>query len=115
VPYYGGGSLGFNLPMWNDISLPRLANGGYVPRNSPQLAMIGDNRTQGEIVAPEGKLLELLKAAGGITKEDLESILNLNTMRIIAALAEVGFFVDGKELARAIRAGQNELKVQYNE
>ena len=115
VPIWGGQSFGLDIPAPSGISVPRLANGGYVPRNSPQLAMIGDNRTQGEIVAPEGKLLELLKAAGGITKEDLESILNLNTMRIIAALAEVGFFVDGKELARAIRAGQNELKVQYNE
>lgn len=115
VPMYGGESFGLSLPEVSGVSIPRLANGGYVPRNSPQLAMIGDNRTQGEIVAPEGKLLELLKAAGGITKEDLESILNLNTMRILAALAEVGFYVDGKELARAIRAGQNELKVQYNE
>lgn len=115
VPIWGGSSFGLDIPAPSGISVPRLANGGYVPRNSPQLAMIGDNKTQGEIVAPEGKLLELLKAAGGITKEDLESILNLNTMRILAALAEVGFFVDGKELARAIRAGQNELKVQYNE
>lgn len=114
VPYYGGSSLGFNLPTLSEISLPRLANGGYVPRNSPHLAMIGDNRTQGEIVAPEGKMLELLKAANPITREDLESILNLNTMRILAAMAEVGFFVDGKELARAVQAGQNELKVQYN-
>jgi hypothetical protein len=114
VPIWGGQSFGLDIPAPSGISVPRLANGGYVPRNSPQLAMIGDNKTQGEIVAPEGKLLELLKAAGGITKEALESILNLQTMRIIAALAEVGFFVDGKELARAIRAGQNEIRIQDN-
>lgn len=45
------------------IKLPRLAQGGYVRANTPQLAMIGDNRHHGEIVAPEDKLLELLKQA----------------------------------------------------
>lgn len=59
--------------------IPALAQGGYVKANTPQLAMIGDNKTQGEIVAPEGKLLELLKAAvassSGLTKEDLYNVL----------------------------------------
>lgn len=45
------------------VSLPRLAQGGYVKANTPQLAMIGDNKTQGEIVAPEGKLLEMARLA----------------------------------------------------
>lgn len=43
--------------------VPYLAQGGYVRKNTPQLAMIGDNRHQGEIVAPEGKLLEMAQAA----------------------------------------------------
>ena len=63
VPLVGGLRLGFNLPTWSYISLPRLAKGGYVGPNTPQLAMIGDNRTEGEIVAPESKLLEMAKAA----------------------------------------------------
>ena len=40
-----------------------LASGGYVKANTPQLAMIGDNRHQGEIVAPEDKLMSLYKQA----------------------------------------------------
>lgn len=40
------------------FSLPRLAQGGFVEANTPQLAMIGDNRHEGEIVAPESKISE---------------------------------------------------------
>ena len=45
--------------------IPALAQGGYVKANTPQLAMIGDNRHQGEVVAPEGKLQERADAAAG--------------------------------------------------
>ena len=51
------------IPTISPVKLPRLAQGGYVRANTPQLAMIGDNRHHGEIVAPEDKLLELLKKA----------------------------------------------------
>lgn len=39
--------------------IPKLAQGGYVKANTPQLAMIGDNRHHGEIVAPEDKLQKM--------------------------------------------------------
>jgi hypothetical protein len=45
-------------PFKNLPTIPKLAQGGYVGANSPVLAMIGDNRTEGEIVAPESKLYE---------------------------------------------------------
>ncbi len=38
--------------------IPKLANGGYVEANTPQLAIIGDNKREGEIVAPESKIAE---------------------------------------------------------
>lgn len=64
VPEIGGETFGLNIPTIPEVSLPRLANGGYVQANTPQLAMIGDNRTQGEIVSPENKLQEMaLQAA----------------------------------------------------
>lgn len=47
----------------SNLSLPRLAQGGYVRANTPQLAMIGDNRRYGEIVAPENKMLEMILTA----------------------------------------------------
>lgn len=65
VPGVGGkwwGFNGFNIPTIGTI--PMLANGGFVKANTPQLAMIGDNRHQGEIVSPEDKLQEMaVKAA----------------------------------------------------
>lgn len=54
--------------LWgeNPIQIPKipaLANGGYVKANTPQLAMIGDNRHEGEVVAPEGKLQQMVDQA----------------------------------------------------
>ena len=58
VPGLGGKKFGFNIGTIGNVSLPRLAEGGYVKANTPQLAMIGDNKNQGEIVAPEDKIIE---------------------------------------------------------
>ena len=58
VPGIGGKKFGFNIPTIDKI--PALAEGGYVKPNTPQLAMIGDNRHQGEIVAPEGKIASIV-------------------------------------------------------
>jgi hypothetical protein len=47
--------------VWDGVNIqkiPALAQGGYIGANSPMLAMIGDNRHEGEIVAPESKLYE---------------------------------------------------------
>lgn len=59
----GYSSFGFNLPRWRLGKIPYLAQGGYVKKNTPQLAMIGDNRHQGEFVAPEDKIKEMISAA----------------------------------------------------
>lgn len=64
IPGIGGswwGFNGFNIPAIG--SIPFLAQGGYVKPNTPQLAMIGDNRHQGEVVAPEKKMLEMARTA----------------------------------------------------
>ena len=66
VPGMGGKQLGFSIPNIGGVALPRLAQGGYVKANTPQLAVIGDNKTQGEYVLPEDKLsdfaMTILKA-----------------------------------------------------
>ena len=59
VPEYGGKTFGFNIPELSEIQIPRLASGGYVKANTPQLAMIGDNKQYGEIVSPEDKMYEI--------------------------------------------------------
>lgn len=58
VPGIGGEKFGFNLKKMSKLSLPHLASGGYVAANTPQLAVIGDNKREGEIVAPESKIAE---------------------------------------------------------
>lgn len=45
------------------LALPRLAQGGYVKANTPQLVMVGDNKHQGEVIAPEDKIMSLYKKA----------------------------------------------------
>ena len=52
------------IPTVSLSRIPMLAEGGYVKANTPQLAIIGDNKHQGEIVSPEDKLDKMaLKAA----------------------------------------------------
>lgn len=55
--------LDFNIKPIPGIHLDRLAQGGYVGANQPQLAMIGDNRHYGEIVAPEDKMQAMVDKA----------------------------------------------------
>ena len=112
------GHYGMSLPRVPTI--PHLAQGGYVKPNTPQLAMIGDNLHQGEVVAPENKLremaIEAVRAAGGsgVTREDLETIMNRAVMRIIAALSQMGFYLDGKKLAEAENAVKAEIDRRFN-
>ena len=112
------GHYGMSLPRVPTI--PHLAQGAYVKPNTPQLAMIGDNLHQGEVVAPENKLremaIEAVRAAGGsgVTREDLETIMNRAVMRIIAALSQMGFYLDGKKLAEAENAVKAEIDRRFN-
>lgn len=112
------GHYGMSLPRVPTI--PHLAQGAYVKPNTPQLAMIGDNLHQGEVVAPENKLremaIEAVRAVGGsgVTREDLETIMNRAVMRIIAALSQMGFYLDGKKLAEAENAVKAEIDRRFN-
>lgn len=93
VPGIGGGTLGFNLPTWTPAQIPYLAEGGYVKKNAPQLAMIGDNRHYGEIVAPENKLEEMArKAAAAAGNGDMTKVLILleEILRILKEMPVVG-------------------------
>ena len=44
--------------MSNPIELPRLAEGGWVEPNKPRPVIVGDNKREGEIIAPESKIYE---------------------------------------------------------
>lgn len=56
VPAVGGKSI-------NISRIPHLANGGYVERNNPQLAIVGDNKREGEITTPESKIYDQVSKA----------------------------------------------------
>ena len=112
------GHYGLSLPRVPEI--PYLASGGYVKPNTPQLAMIGDNLHQGEIVAPEDKLkkmaIEAAVAAGGagVSRADLENIINRAVMRIVAALANMGFYLDSTQITNAQREAMAVMDIRNN-
>lgn len=56
--------------------IPLLAQGGWFDRGNPQLAIVGDNTREPEIVAPESKIYDQVRNAirdnGGIGKQEIE-------------------------------------------
>ena len=99
------------LSELDEITLPRLAQGGYVKPNTPQLAMIGDNRHQGEVVAPEDKLQELLNnavavASGGTMTAEVVALLK-EILAVLKAL-DLDIVIDGRKLKDIIVSKINE-------
>lgn len=105
VPVIGGDHFGFDLPEVGFGSIPYLAEGGYVKPNTPQLAMIGDNKHQGEVVAPEDKLLEMAqKAAAMASSAELlaEAISILKQILKILETLDLDIQLDGKSLKKYV-------------
>ena len=90
--------------------IPALAQGGYVKPNTPQLAMIGDNRHQGEVVAPEDKLSELLQKAVSASAGSCDREILVALREILALLKELdlNIVIDGKKLKDVIVQRINE-------
>lgn len=89
-----------SIPELSKVSLPKLAQGGYVAANTPQLAMIGDNKREGEIVAPESKIAEAV-AAGMKT---VLNALNINQMQAAGAGGDITIpiYLDGAILENVV-------------
>lgn len=109
---------GVSIGKIGRLNLPRLAEGGYVKANTPQLAMIGDNRHQGEIVAPEDKLMALYKKANQeMGLENNEKVIAL-LERIIQILANLSFdsnlYIDGYELNKRLEKIKNKNRFATN-
>ena len=89
------------IPTIPELHLPRLAQGGFVKANTPQLAMIGDNRHYGEIVAPEDKMQEMVNRAaalaagmnGGVSDQYLLTMIEL-LQRIIELIENLDLTVN---------------------
>ena len=100
-----GKSYSFEIP-----TIQKLAQGGFVKANTPQLAMIGDNTRYGEIVAPENKLSELLDKAVSKGGAD-EEVLYKAFLRALKDMPnnDVVLNVDGVRLGNAVAKGVNKI------
>lgn len=94
VPKYGGKELGFHLNHAKNVSIPRLWTGGYAQANNPQLAIVGDNQNEGEIISPESKIRENFKRAvselGGVSLSDsaLKQILREVLYEVLGQMSD---------------------------
>ena len=111
--------LGLKPFDWvNPISvpqIPKLAQGGYVKANQPQLAMIGDNKRYGEIVAPENKMLEMINTALAMQRQQsspdgLKEVIALlkRLIQVIAALS-LSVDIDTKKLSVMLKQAEKDL------
>lgn len=82
--------------------IPKLAQGGYVKANTPQLAMIGDNKRYGEIVAPEDKMEQMVlkalalyesrhgsTASGGGNQQLIELVINIGGKTLLREILKL--------------------------
>jgi hypothetical protein len=58
VPGFGGKTWGVDIP-----NIPRLATGAITDVNNPFMAVVGDNRTQREVISPLDDLLGMITTA----------------------------------------------------
>ena len=88
VPGIGGKSMGIKIPSISSTKLPRLATGSVVPPNREFMAILGDNKTETEVVSPlstmKQALIEALQESGASGGGTVTVVVNL----------------DGKEVAR---------------
>ena len=108
VPGIDGGII----PTLSEVRLPRLAQGGFVKANTPQLAIIGDNKYQGEVVAPEGKLQEMADRAARSnsnagSSEQMDKMIDLmSTLVSLVGSMDLTLNLDVREFTQR----QDELK-----
>ncbi len=113
-------TFGFNLSELTAPQIPLLAQGGYVGADQPQLAVIGDNKHEGEIVSPESKLLDMAVRAAEIANGNNMSAELLATIiellgRIITILENLNLDIelDGRSLLQSLRDSQTKLGHQF--
>ena len=86
-----------------------LAQGGYVKKNTPQLAMIGDNRHQGEVVAPENKMIAMARKAAEMSggSRDGEIISLLAELISVVKAKDTDVYLDGRKVTKKVNDVNN--------
>lgn len=101
---FGISSFGFSIPTLSEVSLPRLATGTVVPRQSKEFAAIlGDNNRETEVVSP---LSTIEDAVANVLEPYLEKLIN-NTEKLIDKDTSVK--IGDREIAKANNRGQKLL------
>jgi phage-related protein len=90
---------GVNIKKINQLSIPKLAKGAVLPPNKPFLAMVGDQKSGTNVEAPLDTIVDAMKIALGGSKGFNGRI-------------EVPLYLNGKQIALAIRDAENELGTQ---
>ncbi len=98
-------------PLTAHFSVPAFASGTYIKANTPQLAIIGDNKQEGEFVAPESKLMEMAKIAAGESggKEQIELLRQQNELLKLILNKKTG--ITKEEVYSAVRDKDREYTV----
>ena len=94
---------GINLSKLKTFNLPRLAQGGWVAANNPQLAIIGDNTREGEIVTPESKIYEQVMKA---IKEMGAGFVSTAVQTVKLAIEIMIKYPDGRTIIKQINEAQ---------
>lgn len=110
-PFYG--FWGYNpLPV---PQIPLLAQGGYVGANDPRLAVIGDNRKYGEIVAPENKIYDIsyeaFKDAQGEDRT-YEAVYNAVVQALQDNPINADVYIDGTKMTKKMAQINRKLERQ---
>jgi phage-related protein len=110
-PFYG--FWGYNpLPV---PQIPLLAQGGYVGANDPRLAVIGDNKRYGEIVAPENKIYDIsyeaFKDAQGEDRT-YEAVYNAVVQALQDNPINADVYIDGTKMTKKMAQINRKLERQ---
>lgn len=96
---------GVSISPLSELNVPKLAQGGWVAANNPQLAIVGDNTREGEIVSPESKIREqvelALAKAGGFAQKvklQLELLIRYSDGRTIIKTINEAQIAEGRIL-----------------
>ena len=81
-----------------DAITAHMATGGVVKRNSPQLAVIGDNRREGEVVSPDSKLQAMADSAAANAGGNAQTIALLNQILQAILAQDTNVYLDGEQI-----------------
>ena len=95
VPVIGGKKLGISIPKISEYRIPALATGTVVPPNREFLAMLGDNKTEHEVVSPLSTIKQAVAEAMAENGGGGEQVFHL--------------YIDGKQVAVQVVKHVNQM------